>query len=240
MIRSEVDRRQRAQRCALHQLPERAMARFIAWALAIVCAIATLITLVPRFWSMSIDLATHYTFVNYIGSNLDVMQTGGPEMNLYPGGEIMPQAGHAAAAIAGMFSGSFFLGMQILLFVSILIIWTSIYSLIFMLGPRLGLIAAIIMSGTILVGNVARPLGSTLQVHGWEVIVNFFFTHTIAQGLFWFSVRARLGWRTVPIPPSDRRGIGRRRAGNFLRASSTRRRDTGIPRIFTVLTVAVD
>ena len=148
-----------------------------------------------RFTGGGADMAGHYTMVYWFSHNwtppsADDLTVGILARN--------PPAPYAVAALVGHVVHSPFKGMYLVALGAVVLIWCAIAALLTTLpGPRrwIGLAALAIL---LALNTSAGPL--RLQVHGFEIVVNFFFSQLVGQALVWwlvwFTVRRRLADRS--------------------------------------------
>lgn len=151
----------------------------IYWLLAI-CGLFVLYY-ADAMWSLSSDLAHHYTLAYRISEQwrwaLPYDPTLG-EMNVYPRGS------HTLAVIIGYFVGSTFLGMQITLLLALALLWMSA---ILILKSLRGVLATLsIISFTVLM--ILNATFIHLDIHGGEIIVSFFFAQLVGQSVFFLGM----------------------------------------------------
>jgi hypothetical protein len=125
--------------------------------------------------SNSIDLAHHYVLAFRLAQDWHLAPgdiTLG-EMNFYP------RASHAAAAAVGKALHSTFLGLQVMSLAGLALVWGALIGLLNMLPARMALAASTLLAGLLWANH--RWLG--LDVHGSEIVGNFFYSQLVAQGL---------------------------------------------------------
>lgn len=143
-------------------------------------------------WSTSIDLAHHYALVVRLSEFWNMPYSGDAslgEMNFYP------RSSHLLAAIVGRFLGSPLLGMQVTTLLSIVVLWASLVSIVLSLPKKAGFVAALILSAALWVNRRYVHM----ELHGDEVIENFFYAQLVAQAFVIFLVALTLY--------AERRGI---------------------------------
>jgi hypothetical protein len=125
-------------------------------------------------WATSVDLAHHYALVVRLSDLWSLPPAYDPslgEMNVYP------RLAHQAAAIAGRVAGSPLIGLQMVTILALLVIWASVAWIVQTL-PRAAAIATFLMLAALLGLNFETL---RMQLHGDEVISNFFFSQLAAQ-----------------------------------------------------------
>lgn len=148
-----------------------------------IALIAAILLSVSKVFSGSVDLANHYLLVDWIYDHMalpSVPSLSLGDMAFYPPGS------HVIAAVVGRFTGSPVLGMQIVALVAVAVIWLAIAGILSLLpGIRrwtaLGVLAVILL--------LAAPTGPLqIQLHGWEIISNYFFAQAVGQAVFWVAL----------------------------------------------------
>ncbi|MGX4643841.1 hypothetical protein [Massilia sp. SYSU DXS3249] len=125
--------------------------------------------------SNSIDLAHHYALAFRIAQDWQLAAgdiTLG-EMNFYP------RLSHIGAAIAGMFLNSTFMGIQVTALAAVALVWGALICILHTLAARIALAATALLAGLLWANHAL--LG--LDVHGSEIVGNFFYSQLVAQGL---------------------------------------------------------
>lgn len=140
------------------------------------------------------DLAHHYALVvriseHHLFGGLDDPSLG--EMNYYP------RLAHMLAALMGVVLGSNFLGMQLLTMLALSLIWCSTLSMISTLERRLALVSCLFVA-IMMALNIAF---FKLEVHGHEVIANYFFSQLVAQAIvvFALAIALKLDYKARPM-----------------------------------------
>lgn len=154
-----------------------------AVALVLLGLSAAVLYAIGKVFSGSVDLANHYALVHWIYDH--VALPAAPDANL---GDMAfyPPGSHALAAMAGRLVGSPMLGMQVISLASVALIWLAIAGVLgFLPGIRrwiaLGVLALILL--------LAAPNGPLpIQLHGWEIISNYFFAQVVGQVAFWVAL----------------------------------------------------
>ncbi|MFC5461337.1 hypothetical protein [Massilia niabensis] len=140
------------------------------------CAGAVLVILnLDTGTSNSIDLAHHYALAFRIAQDWHLAPgdiTLG-EMNFYP------RLSHVGAAAVGMVLNSTFMGIQVTALAAVALVWGALIYILHTLPARLALAATALLAG-LLWANQAL-LG--LDVHGSEIVGNFFYSQLVGQGL---------------------------------------------------------
>ena len=138
------------------------------------CVLLLLMMNMDTMWATSVDLAHHYALVVRLSELWDLPAMLDPslgEMNVYP------RLAHQAAAIAGRITGSPLLGLQMVTLLSLLLLWASVAWIVQTL-PRAAAIATSLMLAALLALNLATL---QMQLHGDEVVGNFFFSQLAGQ-----------------------------------------------------------
>jgi hypothetical protein len=136
-------------------------------------------------WSYSVDLAHHYAVVARISEYWNLPPGNDPslgEMNSYP------RMSHTLAAVVGSFFSSALIGMQIVTLLSIIVVWSS---LIFILQSLPKLVGAGAFAATAIL-LIFNRFFFKLELHGSEVVDNFFFAQLVAQALAVFAIAVSL------------------------------------------------
>jgi hypothetical protein len=156
---------------------------FVATAFAIAAAIGAVVFVWPIFTGGGADMANHYALVYWIYHHW----TFPPDDNVALASMARyPPGAHAVAAIVGHVVGSPFRGMQLVAIAAVAAIWTAIAMLLRLL-PTARAFIAFAFVGLVLVLDVAHgPL--RYQVHGYEIVANFFFAQAVGQALVWSLV----------------------------------------------------
>jgi len=157
---------------------------------------------VDDVWSQSIDLAHHYSLAFRISEKWTLLSGADPtlgEMNIYPRGS------HYIAAIVGKFVNSTFLGIQLTALFSISILWiNAIYILKNLPEPTkvnaLAVALSLVFMNYFIFG---------FQLHGHEIVGNFFFAQLVGQAFLFFclvlaiAVEKRKGalWASISLIP---------------------------------------
>jgi hypothetical protein len=131
---------------------------------------------IDEMWGRSVDLAHHYVLAFRLAEQFHLTSAYDPtlgEMSYYP------RLSHLLSAIVGMLVGSTLLGIQLTALVSLFIIW---FCYVYLVGslPRALAIASIVFL-TVLTFLNKRVLH--LEIHGNEIIDNYFFSQLVAQSL---------------------------------------------------------
>lgn len=131
---------------------------------------------IDEMWGRSVDLAHHYVLAFRLAEQFNLSSAYDPtlgEMSYYP------RLSHMLSAIVGMLVGSTLLGIQLTALASLFIIW---FCYVYLVGtlPRALAIASIVFL-TLLTFLNKRVFH--LEVHGNEIIDNYFFSQLVAQSL---------------------------------------------------------
>ena len=162
------------------------MTRYSSYVLRAIFLVSLCSVLVVRWmswmWSESVDLGVHYVLTARLAefwslppATFDTTDKG---MYLYP------PLSHALAALIGSFFNSPLIGLQVLVLVSILAIWSSIVYLILSLPRSYALISSVIM----VVFLAINKLFLHAEVYGDEVNYFFMYAHLVAQSLVLLAI----------------------------------------------------
>jgi hypothetical protein len=124
------------------------------------------------------DMAHHYQLVSWYNHHWTPPRA--MDMARYPPGA------HILAAEVGRLVGSPFRGMQLVAITGIVVIWSAIAALLTFLPGRRRWVAVGALALVLALDTSAGPL--RLDVHGFEIVLNFFFAEAVAQGVVWWSV----------------------------------------------------
>lgn len=123
----------------------------------------------------SIDLAHAYALAFRISEHWHLVP-GDPtlgEMNFYPAGS------HVIAAILGMLLDSTLMGLQATALAAVALIWGALVCILNTLRVRIALASSVLLAGMLWANHAF--LG--LDLHGSEIVGNFFYPQLVAQGL---------------------------------------------------------
>jgi hypothetical protein len=141
------------------------------------------------------DMAHHYALVYWFSHHWTLPRAHDAalaEMTHYP------PAAHILAALLGRVVGSPFRGMQLVAIAAVVLIWCAIAALLTTLPGRRRWVALAALAAVLALDTSAGPL--RLEVHGFEILGNFFFSQVVGQAivwwLLWFAVRRRLAGRS--------------------------------------------
>lgn len=131
---------------------------------------------IDEMWGRSVDLAHHYVLAFRLAEQFNLSAGYDPtlgEMSYYP------RLSHMLSALMGKLVGSTLLGIQLTALVSLFIIW---FCYVYLVGtlPRALAIASMVCL-TVLTFLNKRVFH--LEVHGNEIIDNYFFSQLVAQSL---------------------------------------------------------
>ena len=126
------------------------------------------------------DMAHHYALVYWFSHHwtLPAPDAGLSTMASYP-------VAHVVAGLLGRVVDSPFRGMQLVAIAAVVMIWCAIAALLTTLPGRRRWIAFAALAAFLALTS-AGPL--RLQVHGFEIIVNFFFAQVVGQAVVWWLV----------------------------------------------------
>jgi hypothetical protein len=158
--------------------------------------------LFPTFTGSGADMANHYALV-YWFSHHWLSPAHNAAMQPLEGSPVVAQF---VAGLLGRGLGSPFRGMQLEALASVALIWWAIAALLSMLPGRRRWVALVALAVILTLDTSHGPL--QLDVHGFEIVTNFFLAQIVAQIAFWwlalFLVRRKLSGHTylssaVPI-----------------------------------------
>lgn len=157
---------------------------------------------IDAMWSASVDLAHHYALAFRISELWVLPPEHDPtlgEMNYYPNGA------HVVAALLGSPWGSVVVGIQIVALGSIALVWLSSAYVIRSLPVALGGATALFAIALLALNKAAFGF----ELHGGELVGNFFFSQLVGDALLFFLLAALLGverkhgptWAAVALLP---------------------------------------
>jgi hypothetical protein len=149
-----------------------ALRNFLLFAVALVLVGSQ----IDAMWADSVDLAHHFALVARLGEFWHLPKIGDPslgEMNFYPRGA------HIMAAMLGTVLHSYIMGIQLVTLLSIVLVWASLIWLMLSMPKSTGARTAIVAT----IFFVLNRRFLHLEIHGNEVITNFFFSQIVAQSL---------------------------------------------------------
>lgn len=148
--------------------------------LVVVCFLLTLLY-IDSMWSLSVDLAHHYALAYRIGEQWVLSATNDPtlgEMNIYPRGS------HIIAAVVGSVFNSTFVGIQITTLLSLAFLWLGVLLIMHSLQRQLATISVLLFTVLIFLNAVTAKF----DVHGHEIVGNFFFSQLVGHSILFFSI----------------------------------------------------
>lgn len=154
--------------------------RFLCLVLLLVAGLMVLINL-DSLWSQSVDLAHHYALTYRISEQFHLMDSNDPtlgEMNYYP------RLSHVFAAIVGWPLNSNLLGIQVVTLLSLGAIWGGFVYLLNTLPKPLGWLSTAALAAALLLNRFTLKL----EVHGAEVVSNFFYSQLVAQAIIVLAI----------------------------------------------------
>jgi len=179
--------------------PGAELVRSVQWKLLLATGCALLLGLLDSMWSDSGDFAHHYALVARIFEHWqfpDVFDLSLGEMNYYP------RWSHYGAAWIGHFFGSPLVGMQVLAISALLLIWTALGLMAVSLHRWAGVLACAALAGLLVANKWLR-----LDVHGTEIVGNYFFAQMVAQSVVLVAVFSVLQMETRKVSPLVRYGF---------------------------------
>jgi len=148
-------------------------------------------------WSASADLAHHYALVARITEYWILPPGIDPtlgEMNYYP------RTSHLLAAITGKFFGSPLIGIQLVSLLSLIVLWAGLAFMILSMPRSVGMKTAATLSVLLVLNGVLLRM----DVHGGEIVGNFFYSQLVAQALIVLGLAVALSLDRKGIKPSIR------------------------------------
>lgn len=136
--------------------------------------------ILTHFGVRSVDLAHHYALIVRISEHhsFDIVDLTLGEMNFYP------RLSHVIAAVVATIVGSNLLGMQVVTLLSVsLLLGIYIYALRG-LPRQLAMASTLVLAFLFLLNRYLFKF----EVHGAEVIDNFFFSQLVAQAFVVFGL----------------------------------------------------
>ena len=97
-----------------------------------------------------------------------------------------PPAANIAAAVVGHIVGSTFMGMYLVASAAVVLVWCALAALLALLPPPRRWIALGLLTLLLALNTSAGPL--RLDVHGFEIVLNYFFAQIAAQAVVWWLV----------------------------------------------------
>lgn len=149
--------------------------------LIVFAGIFLVIANMDSMWSGSADLAHHYALSFRIYENWSLTTAYDPSlgvMNFYP------KISHTLAAVAGHIFNSPFLGIQLISLLALALLWGAV---IFILNT-LPLRVAYISSVGLVCLLTANSGYLNFEIHGDELVGNFFFSQLVAQSVVIFAI----------------------------------------------------
>lgn len=149
--------------------------------LTVVAGILLVITNINSIWSASIDLAHHYALAFRISENWGLVIANDPslgEMSFYP------RLTHELAAIAGLIFNSTFLGIQLVSLLALALLWGGVIYIYNTLSSRTAFFSSIGLMCLMILNRKSLHF----EVHGAELIGNFFYSQLVAQGVVVFAI----------------------------------------------------
>ncbi len=168
------------------------MAKRATWVVAgaaLVVVAAVVVLLESRsIYAGNIDLARHYQLVYWIEKHHTIPATPTPALGEMAG---YPPGAHIPAAIVGWILRSPLLGLQVITFLGVTAIWAAIGALLCMFPGFKRWSALSVMMVILVVTAEIGPL--KVQLTGFEIIANFFYSQIVGEALFWL-VAAFVVW----------------------------------------------
>lgn len=145
---------------------------------------ALLLAMLNGLWTDSVDLAHHYALVARLSQHW-VLAGADPslgEMNQYPRGA------HLLGAVLGKLGGSPLLGLQLTAVGALLAIWLVLLTLLRTLPARAATLGALTLAALLLLNRQWLRL----ELHGGELLTNFFYAQLVGQAAALLAVLATL------------------------------------------------
>jgi len=159
----------------------------------LLCGVALLVRLADALWSDSVDLAHHYALAARLAQHWllpAAYDHSLGEMNVYPSGA------HVLAALAGRLAGSTLLGLQLVATAAYIAVWAVLLLFLRQLPAR----AAVLSALTLLVLLLVNRHAQLLELHGTEIIENFFYAQLVAQAGALLAMLAALALERAGVP----------------------------------------
>ena len=149
--------------------------------------------LADTLWNESVDLAHHYALVARLMQHWVLPLASDPslgEMNVYP------RASHVLAALVGRIAGSPLLGLQLTANAATIAIWAVLLLFLRQLPARAAVASALALGALLwLNGQVLL-----LEIHGGELLGNFFYAQLTAQAGALLAMLAALRMERAGLP----------------------------------------
>lgn len=158
--------------------------KYCAWSLGIVASLFVFLN-IDSMWGLSVDLAHHYSLVFRISEQWVLTSTSDPtlgEMNVYPRG------GHVIAVVVGLILNSPFLGLQVTSLIAFALLWLFAILILDSFPEDQATISVIVLLGLI----VVNVLTVKFDLHGHEIVGNFFYSQLIGHSILFASIFAAI------------------------------------------------
>lgn len=132
-------------------------------------------------WSGSVDLAHHYALAFRISEQWALLSSNDPSLG---GMNIYPNLAHTSAAILGFLVNSTFLGLQLITLLSLALLWAAVLICINSLPFRIAFTSSI----GLCVLMILNAKYAILNIHGSEIIGNFFFAQLFGQAVLFVAM----------------------------------------------------
>ncbi|MFA9216865.1 MAG: hypothetical protein ACEQSK_07135 [Sphingomonadaceae bacterium] len=163
-------------------------------------ALVLLPLLTAALWTDSVDLAHHYALVARLAQHWTLPGTSDPslgEMNVYP------HLSHVMAALVGRVLGSPLLGLYASAQAALLLLWLALLGLVRAQPARTACYSAGLLGALLLLNRYALHA----ELHGAELVGNFFFSQLAGQTLVAVAALAALQLERRAAPPLWRFGL---------------------------------
>jgi len=165
--------------------------------LMLLVAVFLIVMASDSIWSASVDLAHHYALAARIAEYWTLPPGIDPtlgEMNFYP------RTSHLLAAIMGKFFGSPLIGIQLVSLLSLIVLWAGLAFMVLSLPRSVGMKTAATLAVLLVLNWVL--LGA--DVHGGEIVGNFFYSQLVAQASIVFGLAIALSLDKKEVKSSIR------------------------------------
>jgi hypothetical protein len=168
--------------------------RPLPWLAGAAALLLLFTTLCGSMWSDSVDLAHHYSLVARLAEHWRLQAAYDHslgEMNVYP------RLSHALAAALARLNGSPLLGLQWTAVASWITAWAVLVAMLRQLPARAAALGAAVLAALLLLNY----FGPRLELHGSELVVNFFFSQIVGQAFALALLLLALHMERVGVAP---------------------------------------